>query len=70
MSREEELSGVLKTLDKLADDYRVCPEETKALETAKWCVEFVKKTLEAGMLGKTDYTYIYGRLFETRELAQ
>ena len=66
MTNEE----IITTLNKLADDYRVYPDETNALEYAIQDEELIDKILKAGEEGRKVDVYIRGRLFEIRELAQ
>ena len=70
MFRADELKDILITLDKLANDFTVYPDETKAIDKAIWCVNIVQNILQAGTEGKKSDIYIGGRLFEIRELAQ
>ena len=70
MKKEMTNEEIIITLNKLADDYRVYPDETKALEYAIQDEELIDKILKACEEGRKVDVYIRGRLFEIRELAQ
>lgn len=66
----DEIKETLIYLNKLADDYRVYPDEVKALDKAIYYTNIIKRILDIGETDGRGNIYIGGRLFSVQELAQ